>query len=425
MSASKYLVSPPVKVDRKGKVIVGTGKAHRWRITIPASVTGTQRKRLFFKTEMESKAKVALYNENRAGLGVTQTAQLSERGMTVEDAVAYTLKNAPILSTMSVEKLLDDYVKHRTNEVKVTERYLATLRSYFAKIKASFGETLLHDVTRKAIRDFLDGLKSKDGKRSASTATRNHYLETFRALFAYAKEERFVSTSPTDGISTSKTDGEPVSVLSVDEVAKLLEVLSQPEHSEVAAAAMIQLFAGPRRSELPYIRWEMFRGRFLRLDKVKRGTRSRPIEIPDTLLDWLAPLRQKSGYVFAPPDLKQDRDGDGETNPSESRTAIHLAVRACEDGYSWRLQKAAAAAGIKIPKNVLRHTAVTMRVNATGDIPATARWAGNSAAVITQHYLGVGTPEDAARFYALRPKTGNVIAMTSKIDGAEPHEAVG
>lgn len=165
MSTTNHLVSPPVKVDRKERVIVGTAKAHRWRITIPASVTGTQRKRLFFKTEMEAKAKVALYNENRAGLGVTQTELLSKRGMTVEEAVAYAIKHSPAVS----------------------------------------------DVT--------------------------------------------------------------------------------------------------------------------------------------------------------------------------------------------------------LPKNTLRHTAVTMRVNSTGNIPETAVWAGNSAAVIIKHYLGTGTPEDAQRFYALRPPTGKVISM--------------
>ena len=52
---------------------------------------------------------------------------------------------------------------------------------------------------------------------------------------------------------------------------------------------------------------------------------------------------------------------------------------------------------------MLRHTAITMRVNATNDVAATSRWAGNSPAVLEEHYLGNALPEDAERFYQLRP----------------------
>jgi hypothetical protein len=48
----------------------------------------------------------------------------------------------------------------------------------------------------------------------------------------------------------------------------------------------------------------------------------------------------------------------------------------------------------------------------TGDIPATARWAGNSAAVISRYYLGKGTPEDAHSFYAMKPTSGKIVGMT-------------
>ena len=40
-----------------------------------------------------------------------------------------------------------------------------------------------------------------------------------------------------------------------------------------------------------------------------------------------------------------------------------------------------------------------MRVNATNDVAATSRWAGNSPAVLEEHYLGNALPEDAERFY--------------------------
>ena len=334
--------------------------------------------------------------------------------MTVEEAVAFAIKHSPAVSDVTVGTLLDLYVQHRIREVEISERYLATLRSYEKTIRAAMGATLIQDVTKQDIRRFLASLTSRDGSKPASTATRNHYLETFRALFNFAKEERLIAMSPTDGIKAAKSDGEPVHVLSVEQVAKLLEVLASPEHSEVAPAALIQLFAGPRRSELPYIKWEFIAGEYLRLDKVKRGTKKRPVQMPDALIEWLAPVSQKTGYVFAPKELTQDRDGHGIADPAERKRATQLAARACEDGYTWRLNKAAVAAGITIPKNALRHTAITMRANEKGDIPATARWAGNSAAVVCTNYLGAGTPDDAKRFYALRPVAGKVVSITTQ-----------
>ena len=92
-----------------------------------------------------------------------------------------------------------------------------------------------------------------------------------------------------------------------------------------------------------------------------------------------------------------------DTEPSAADVAKSL--RQLEDAYTSRLERLAQAAGVKLPKNVLRHTAITMRVNGTGDLEATARWAGNSPAVIEQSYLGVASPEDAAQFYALRPNS--------------------
>ena len=54
--------------------------------------------------------------------------------------------------------------------------------------------------------------------------------------------------------------------------------------------------------------------------------------------------------------------------------------------------------------NILRHTAITMRLKATGDIVTTANEAGNTPSMVTRHYLALNiAKEDAERFYALTP----------------------
>jgi len=61
-------IRPPVKVDRHERVIVGPEKAYRWRLNVPASITGTTKQRLFFRTEKQAKQHREALLSNRLGL---------------------------------------------------------------------------------------------------------------------------------------------------------------------------------------------------------------------------------------------------------------------------------------------------------------------------------------------------------------------
>ena len=411
MMRPEDLIGAPVKVDRKGNRIRGKGKAWRWKIEIPASVTGTTRKRLYFKSEAEANRERSERNDSFHQVGSGAKVALANVGMTIEDAVAFAVQHAPVVTDMTMTILMENFLKHRSHEMRVTRRYLDNLRSYVGKIKATLGDVLIQNLTKSEIRKFLDGLRSKDGKRIAKTRTRNHYIETLRAILNFALSEGWLKKSPMDGIHTARTDDDVIQTLSINEVARLLEVLALPEHAEVAPAALLQIFAGPRRSELPYIEWEHLIGKYLRLDKVKRNTNKRPVEMSDNLIEWLAPCRQTSGFIFAPAGIDVDRECLHIEDPEVREKEIQKAARILEDGYTWRLNLAAKAAGIVIPKNALRHTSITMRVNFTQNLQGTALWAGNSPAVISSNYMGTGTPEDAKRYYSLKPQTSTVVAM--------------
>ena len=79
--------------------------------------------------------------------------------------------------------------------------------------------------------------------------------------------------------------------------------------------------------------------RSLRLDKVKRGTDQRPVEMPEALLHWIAPFRQKSGFVFAPPGFGQDRNANGGMDTRQRQVSAEATARAVEDAFAWRLRE--------------------------------------------------------------------------------------
>jgi site-specific recombinase XerD len=409
----KDQIRPPFKVDRRGRRVNGDGKAHRWKLNVPASITGNGKLRLFFNTEKAAKQKREDLLANRKGLSDQQQQALADRGMTVEDAVAYAITHAPVVATVTMNKLLDDYRNNRTKEVGVSPRYLATLDSYLKKLREGFGPKNLRDVTRAQIRKFLENLKGRDGVSPASPDTYNHYLETLTAIFNYAKSERLLSLAPVDGLKKKAADEEAITILSVADVAKLLGALSKPEHAEVAPGVLLQIFGGVRRSELMHVEWEVVGEKYLRLDLVKRGTRKRAVEMPRALLDWIAPYRCKDGYVFSPAKVDAMRDHQAVADREKRKQALADAIVALESAYDWRLARAASDAGIKIPKNALRHTAITMRLQQSQDAAATSIWAGHDHATMEEHYLGIATPDDAARFYALRPIEGEVIPLKS------------
>lgn len=393
----------PVKVDERGVVIRDPAhRAHRWRLNVPPSVTGGKKRRLFFQTEKEAKAKREELLQHRAGLSGHALDQLATRGMTVEDAIAFAVAHAPH-TNITVGVLAEEFKKYRAQHLGVGARYLGNLSGYLQRICAAFGEDSLAEVNERRVVAFLGELRGRDGVSLAAPDTRNRYREVFVALANFAVKRGYLTRSPLLNVQRVISDEQDVEILSVEEAEKLLRVLERPEHAEVAPAAMIQLFAGVRRAEIPHLRWELLGEKYLRLDQVKRGTRKRPVEFPAMLLSWLAPARKQEGYIFAPAGVDADRECKHLSEPAEKKQTIALALRRLEDAFTVRLNRAAKAAGLELPKNVLRHTGITMRLNHTGDLAATARWSGNTPAVLEEHYLGVCSPDDAGRFYALKP----------------------
>ena len=81
-------------------------------------------------------------------------------------------------------------------------------------------------------------------------------------------------------------------------------------------------------------------------------------------------------------------------------------TRKLEDAYTQRLDLISSAASVVLPKNVLRHTAITYRHALTGNLNETALWAGNSPGIIEQHYRGAATKADAIKFYEVKTNEG-------------------
>ena len=158
-----------------------------------------------------------------------------------------------------------------------------------------------------------------------------------------------------------------------------------------------------KKRVLPYFIFRLFS--MLRTDEMGRllakGVTVQKIDFINT----------RDGVIQLPPDVSAQK---GKSRNKPRALAIHPTFRvwlrrfsqdklslAC---YHQDEAKVRAAVRGKTGGNLLRHTAITMRLKATGDIVTTAREAGNTPAMITGHYLNLNVDKaDADKLYALTP----------------------
>lgn len=391
----KNAIRDPVKVDANERVITGKGEAHRWRLNVPASITGKGKERLYFRTETAAKARRDALLEACKAAGDDMLARLKERGMSVAKAINYALKHAPRATPARIDEAIASFLASR-KAANCKPRYLTNLKSQLGQVQAEFHGLMVDTITKAQLQRFVADLTAKDGETPANPKSRINYIITLTAFFNFCVEEGWRGENPAAKIRRPELDEAVTAILSPDEAKKLIEEASKPENADVFPALLIQLFAGPRRSEIPHITWDLIKDHYLRLDITKVRVK-RPVDLPTALLEWLAPFRKPKGRIFAPTEIV--------FNPKDTRPI--------EDSLWYRIAQIADSAKVSLPKNVLRHTAITYRVNLTDDISATALWAGTSVAVIREHYLGAATKDEAGTFYALRPPTGNnVIPIT-------------
>ena len=391
----KDRIKPPVRVDVNERVISThdkVTKVWRWRLNVPVSITGTRKERLYFASEKDAKKHADELLDARRATG-DLTEKLRERGLSFTAAISYAIKHAPKAEPVTITEAVKRFVASRTSS-NCKPRYVANLESQLGQVCEEFGSMMTHSVTKAQLERFVTGLTGKDGDTPAKPKSIVNFIITLTAFFNFSVDEGWRGENPAAKIRRPNLDEKTTAVLDPSQVKQLLDEACKPAYADVFPAILIQLFAGPRRSELPHISWEAIKDSYLRLDTTKVRVK-RPVELPAVLREWLAPYRGK-GRVFAPEGV--------EFNAKDTRSV--------EDSYTYRLGEIADAARVVLPKNVLRHTAITYRVNSTGDIAATALWAGSSVEIIRTHYLGAATKDDAATFYALRPAYGsNVVPI--------------
>jgi integrase len=171
-------------------------------------------------------------------------------------------------------------------------------------------------------------------------------------------------------MEVAKSDRGEVRILTAGQSAALMQAAEGVP--EMVPYFALGLFAGLRPTELRRLDWRAVEEDHIRIGaEVAKARSRRLVDVSPALAAWLDGRRRESGPIH----------------------------------YSRRSHRSiVAAAGIEWTADVLRHTFASMHLAAFGSPAATAFQLGHAGvAVLDSHYKALVTPEEAARFWAIRP----------------------
>lgn len=299
----------------------------------------------------------------------------------IEAAKDFNRRHPEKREPVAVAKVVSELVEHQAKRGK-SKYHTGDLRWRLNKFAKAFKNNDIARIVGKDVQAWLDGMKAaprsvKNFRVAASS------LFKFAAARGYvAKGENPVADTALDKIRNTA----PIEIYTPAEMRRLLAAADDT----LKPALALQAFAGLRSEEVLRLEWrdvKLSRGHIeLGADKTKTASR-RLVPISANLRAWLELPKKKSGKVF----------------PQQS-SLFHKLHRAAAAATEIKAEgNRAALPPVELKKNALRHSFISYRVAETNDVPKVALEAGNSPAMIFQHYRELVTPDDALLWFAIAP----------------------
>lgn len=261
---------------------------------------------------------------------------------------------------------------------------MKSYEAFLPHLATDVGAAPISTITATTLEDWIHERYGDEETETANPSTYNTGRKRCVSLWRWARDKGLVADTvktQADLIEPMREGSQRIGILGVETFARVLALLRDhhPDHLAVAALAG---FAGLRRSELHEQSWEdidLARG-ILRVTSAKKGTAAyRLVHLCPAAVEWL---------TQAP---RQEKDEERSITPISP---------------SWGMDRVRAFAReekLTCPENGFRHSFVSYRVAATGNVAETALEAGNSAAVVFKHYRELVSKDDGKAWFALTP----------------------
>ena len=314
-------------------------------------------------------------------------------GHTLAEAVEGFMANVVNVKRKDLAEAVEAFIQTDEPRTKAADGQRAQLSSEYTRIRAlrlrRFVKALpghaVCDLSKQHLDAFIQAMAD------ASPKARNHHRAGIKQFIQWAVRNDFLP--PSNRLLEADTlrmehanNGDNIGIYTPTEFRALLETAEGPLKPLMAIAGL----AGLRTAELLRLTWDdvwRIEGH-IEISQTKSKTRSRRlITIGPALSEWLRPYRACTGKLWT---------------LSENCFHAHCA-ETCK------------AAGVKRLDNALRHSFCSYLFAVTGNENLTAQQAGNSPAMVHQHYKGLSTKAEAEKWFAVAPaQAANVIPLDSQ-----------
>lgn len=288
-------------------------------------------------------------------------------GHVIAAAEAFAARHGQGTKAVTVAQALKEFLAAKT---KAGKQVATDHASIFTSIRDDLGTFDMGSVGSHQLDAWLS-------KRD-NPVSRNTYRKRIVSLWRWAQKKRYV---PRDGRTEAELteraheDAPEIGIISAKTFEALL-VYFRAHHLDLLAALVVAGFGGLRRAEVHAQSWadiSLEKGH-LRVTKGKRGTPARRlVPLAAAAVEWLLLCAERKGALC-----------DG------------LAID--------RIRLIARNAGFDLPENCFRHSYISHRVAATGDIPRVSLDAGNSPREINRHYRELVSEAEGEEWFEVRPE---------------------
>jgi len=260
------------------------------------------------------------------------------------------------------------------NTIASYETDLRDFLAFLEPLKVRFPD----DVSRDVIRGYVESLS----RRGMSSSSISRHISSLRSFYRFLMAERLIDESPVDGIEPPKGWARLPTVLSIDEVERLLSVYERAETPiQLRNKAILELLyaTGVRVSELVSLRTDDISAELGYLRCKGKGDKERLVPIGSPALkaleEYLKRGRPHLAGSRSQPWLFLNRNGD-----KLSRQAV------------WKMIKQAIKlAGIEknVSPHTLRHSFATHMLERGADLRYLQEMLGHSNISTTQIYTHI------------------------------------
>lgn len=376
-----------------------------YRYLVDGTLEGKRKKRYFHHGEKEdAEAYRDAMNTKAVNVGTHTASILSDDsfikaasqaqkdlepwGRTIAEAVKHYINHLKQTErSVSVADLKEEfYLSKQRSRKQKSPRYLYDLNGKLAKFVETHGKRTASTITTEELHDWLEALPV------ASLVTVKGYFRAIRGMFRFAEKKSYVSKCPTRAIDEDLLTPleEQPEILTIKQVCQLLDNAS----SDVIPALVFGLYCGIRTSEVERMNWGHvnIKRRLVTLPaSITKIGKPRHVDIPKNAIEWLTPYMNDSSSI----------------RPAPSKTG-HKA-------FKKEMGRLAKVIGLDCWDNHLRHSFGSYHYAAFQDIAKTAAQLGHQSTQITwKHYYQLADPEDAKRFWEVRPTdmTQKIIAIS-------------